>query len=417
MLSRLNSFSSKYVIENYFLLSGIDGFLCMVGLVSFAKLTMILIFLSLFLVLEQLVKCPKWIDWFIITFIFIFLFSSILKHYNTQLLYFGFRHQLLLTLFFIVGENSRLAGWGIFQKAKFPILIISFIGLILFITQPNWYMSWKLAMWADDMNNNRILEMARLSAFWTYPYWVSYGCALLYAYVVYKLYLKGQRAKPANVIILIFLLLIMLLSQQRAPIGFVLLVTLGYIFLSVIKRTKDMIYFRKHMFMLICLTFLSLLVIFQYVDSDTLISINRKIEVLLGSSNESFLSRRLSLFSDIKNHDNIFWGAGIGKYSHEAFRLGKQAITDQQYYSIYVETGILGCICYLIIIGSVIIKGIIHLKYYYFELSIVLFYLIAMTGANPLSSEPLHTIIFWLCCGRVYNKTCMRVNMNKNLIR
>lgn len=416
MLSKLNSFSTKYIIEFYFLLSGIDGFLCMIGLISLAKFTMLLNVFALFIVLEQFIKSPKWIDWFILFFILFILFVSSLENYNSELIYFGFRHQLLLTLFFIVGENPRLASWQIFRKAKNPILIISIIGLILFVTQPSWYISWKMTMWADDVSNSRILEMARLSAFWEYPYWISYGCALLYIFIIYRLYLKGSKAKVLDVVVLSFLLLIMLLAQQRAPILFILSITLSYLFVSIVRRTKDIAYFRKQLVLLVALIFIGIVILFSFLDADVLISINRKIEALSGSSNESFLSHRMSLFSDIKGQGNSFFGAGIGKYSHEAFRLGKQAITDQQYYAVYMETGIAGCIGYLIIIGSVIIRGLNNFKYYYFELSVVLFYLLAMFGANPLSSEPLHTIIFWLCCGRIYNKKCLRVNIDRNSI-
>ena len=102
-----------------------------------------------------------------------------------------------------------------------------------------------------------------------------------------------------------------------------------------------------------------------------------------------------------------FWGDGIGRYGHEAYYSGKMAITDQQYLKIMYETGYFGIICYSIFILLVVIRGIRNFKDNLFELGIIFFYLMAMTGANCLSVTGQHCIVFWFCCGRIFNKSCL----------
>lgn len=100
-------------------------------------------------------------------------------------------------------------------------------------------------------------------------------------------------------------------------------------------------------------------------------------------------------------------GDGIGRYGHEAYYSGKMAITDQQYLKIMYETGYFGIICYSIFILLVVIRGIRNFKDNLFELGIIFFYLMAMTGANCLSVTGQHCIVFWFCCGRIFNKSCL----------
>lgn len=108
--------------------------------------------------------------------------------------------------------------------------------------------------------------------------------------------------------------------------------------------------------------------------------------------------------SSFETTDVTFLGSGIGRYSHSIFLTGSTlAITDQQYLRILYETGYLGCLGYGFISLAIILRGLKNLKNNLFELSVIIFFLIAMMGANCLSQFDMHTAIFWLCCGRIYN--------------
>ena len=139
----------------------------------------------------------------------------------------------------------------------------------------------------------------------------------------------------------------------------------------------------------------------SFIDVDMLTRLLEKIEVLSDAS--VFLDERANIFSQFLTKDITLLGDGIGRYSAAAYRMGKDAITDQQYLLTVYETGYWGCFGYGVIILAVIIKGLKSFSVNYFELTIILFYLLAMSGANCLSSFGQHIAIFWMCCGRICN--------------
>lgn len=108
-----------------------------------------------------------------------------------------------------------------------PIIAVSLIGLYLYLAQPSWYIAWKLQSTTEFSSESRILEMTRLSAFWQYPYWVSYGCALLYHYKLYTMFTSN--VKKQDVLVIFFLFFIIVLTQQRAPLLFIVLSTVFFI--------------------------------------------------------------------------------------------------------------------------------------------------------------------------------------------
>ena len=140
--------------------------------------------------------------------------------------YYGLRYQILLTIFFFVGKSEWFADWKFFDKMQMPIIAVSLIGLYLYLAQPSWYIAWKLQSTTEFSSESRILEMTRLSAFWQYPYWVSYGCALLYHYKLYTMFTSN--VKKQDVLVIFFLFFIIVLTQQRAPLLFIVLSTVFF---------------------------------------------------------------------------------------------------------------------------------------------------------------------------------------------
>lgn len=119
---------------------------------------------------------------------------------------------------------------------------------------------------------------------------------------------------------------------------------------------------------------------------------------------QMFLKDRTNIFRDFRTKEISLLGDGIGRYSHGAYFLGKSAITDQQYMKMLYEIGILGCIGYGFIFLVTILKGLRNIKGNIFELLIIAFYLVAMTGANCLAVFEQHIAIFWICCGLVFSR-------------
>lgn len=415
--ARLDCFSNYYIeniLNNYFILLAINAFITMCGLLQLAKIDLIIFIGAIFTTFYILARKISLVDAFIILFTLTIAVVGVLKNYPYELWYNGVRYQLLSIIFFFIGESNKMYDWKLFDKAIVPILIVGLVGLILFITSPNWYVLYKMAAWEDQASDGRILEMTRLSAFWTYPYWVSYGSAIMLYYIVCKSYRIGAISK-FHMMALFVLFLVIVLTQQRAPLLFASLSILGMFIKSLFDKKNANRTFNKNLFffLLISLCALSFTFIFLLNEErvDFMIS---KLESLFASDGDaSFLESRVDIFSDFFRKKIPFWGDGIDMYSHKAYYMGKLAITDQQYLKILYETGYFGTICYSILFLSVIVRGLLNLKYCMFELGVVLFYIVAMSGANCLAASDQHCIIFWLCCGRIFNKKCYEYKKNE----
>lgn len=393
---------SVIIICNYFLLSAINGLFMMLGVTAIAKLDLLIMLAALVITLSYLNHRISKLDAFIIFFIGSIAFSGLIQNYNKELWYGGCRGQLYYTIFFFVGRYFENKPISVLSKGLLPFLIVCMIGLGLYILSPPWYLNFKLQIWSDSLSDNRILEMTRLSAFWVYPYWISYGCAIMYSYLIIKYFTQGYMGGKET-FLLMFIVLIAILTQQRAPLFIIALLTLIFIILGLFKkRKKGHISLRTSIFYFIVSAICMFAIFLTVIDTDMLIRLLEKIEILEDVS--TFLDNRAEIFDNFQTKTVSLFGDGIGRYSHAAYFLGKEAITDQQYLRIIYETGYWGCIGYTIIIIAVIKQGLKNFSYNYFEMVIIVFYLLAMTGANCLSVvEQQHTAIFWLCCGRVCN--------------
>ena len=402
----LESFVKKWsciIISNYFLLYSLNGFLGMVGLTSIAKLDLLIMLAATVITILYLYRQITALDAFIIFFIASIAFSGLLQNYDKDLWYAGCRGQLYYTVFFFVGRYSQYWNIKILKKGLYPFLIVCAIGLFLYITSPAWYMNYKLQLWenSDGISEARILEMTRLSVFWVYPYTISYGCAIIYTYIIIHTYIRGYM-KKGDTLYLLFLAFIAILTQQRAPLFIIAAITLIYIAIGFFKKKKNGHSSLKLSIIYFLIASICMFSIFvSFIDVDMLTRLLEKIEVLSDAS--VFLDERANIFSQFLTKDITLLGDGIGRYSAAAYRMGKDAITDQQYLLTVYETGYWGCFGYGVIILAVIIKGLKSFSVNYFELTIILFYLLAMSGANCLSSFGQHIAIFWMCCGRICN--------------
>lgn len=390
----------------------VDVLLVWCGLAEIAKFELIILLSAIIISFNKLRNQTTSMDLFIIFFSISIAISSLSNVYPQTFWFAGIRYQLFSIIFFFVGESSYLKDWSFFDKSTTPVLVVCFIGLILYIISPDWYVAYKLSGFTDN-EGGRFLEMTRLSAFWTYPYWVSYGSGIIYFYLLFKSYKKGKITTKIA-FSLIFLAIIMLLAQQRAPIAFVALITLALLVKSLFDGRKRS--FSAYVLLLLLVLVCCISIAFSFLDQDRLIFMLSKFESLMAGGNSSFLKDRTDIFSDFYSKQITFWGDGIGRYGHEAYFSGKMSITDQQYLKIMYETGYFGIICYSIFILSVIIRGVRNFKDNLFELGIIFFYLMAMTGANCLSITGQHCIVFWFCCGRIFNKSCLAYKRTSNCL-
>ena len=402
------NFIIKYILPYYFLFSALDITLGFFGFSFAAKFSMIYLFCCIILMLNKYKQWDQY-DIIILACLFLLGFVSYLKGINSVLLYSGIRYQLALTVFFFIGKyysSSRL----IIDDGKYVYFSMAIIGLLLYIWSPAWYIGIKSSLSTLDLSiQSNYNEIMRLSGFSCYPYWLSYGGLIFFCYYIIKLMRKNERSL-LNIIIISLLTIIIFLCGQRAPIITAILFLLFFV-LGLLYKGKFSLQMVISFLAIVALSYITFFSSGDYIKKEMLSFTIEKFEVFK-SGDLTFVANRTNMFVD--NINISLTGDGIGLYSHAALSLGKKAITDQQYLRILLETGILGSLFYASFFLIILYHGLRNLKNNLLEMSIIVFYLISMAGANSLSMEEYHTAIFWVCCGRVFNKKYLILNKIRN---
>jgi hypothetical protein len=305
-------------------------------------------------------------------------------------------------LFYLIGAHeSNLNSIPILERGMIPFITVCVIGLVLYITIPEWYLAIKIDRAPDnvDVTEGYLSEVTRLSAFWDFPYWISYGCAIFYTYFITKKYYDLGLNKK-HVILLLFLLLIAVLSQQRASVGYIILVTLYYILQSLFRK-RIKINDISWISMFVSVLIISVILFLSLVDESVLEILFSKFSML--SDTKEFVSDRADIFETFYKKPITIFGDGLGAYNHTAMNFNRPAITDHQYLKILYENGLYGCLGFLLIFLSVIKRAVTRFECFRTELGIIFFFLISMLGADCMFVSQEHSPILWYCCGRVLN--------------
>ena len=391
-----NNIIHNWIIPGYFIFAVLDlvaGFLGYDVLQKFSLFYLIICTYYVFIIKDK--HCVT-IDFLIILLFIEVVLGILVNNIEHELVWSGIRYQMLLMIFFFIGKyylfNNRFMEIG-----KYIILGNALLGLYLFISAPSWYISWKSENVSFDITQGDLYyEMTRLSSISTYPYWVSYSSCILYLYFLESAFMFRKSASKREYIILTFLLIIMILCQQRAPIMFSVMSTILILFSR--KQGHQTASCIQIIFILILMSF-AIVTMFNYIDEDQKSFILEKLNSII--EGDDLVANRTKNF--MLNNEITVLGEGIGKYSHTAIGLNKKSIADQQYLRIIYETGIAGCLLYFMVFVNIILRGLKYKKECTFDLLVILFYLFSMFGANSLSMEGYHTAVFWFCCGRLFN--------------
>lgn len=390
-----------YILENYFLLTALFGFLEMLSIHYFEYnyiIQLSLLFVGVSLIIGE--KHNKIDEILILTIFIIVLSGYFLCPYN--ILYkVGVTGEMIPMFAYFIGKSEFCNNDKIFEKGVCVIAIVSIIGLWLYITQPAWYLNFRLSR-IDNITDHAYLEMTRLSAFWEYPYWVSYGVAILYCFVLGQTLIEHKLSKKIGYSLLFFFAIISLLTQQRASIGIIVLATIVYNIYNRKINNKSYAGIIKVCIIISFVLILLYLIISHFLDETRIDFIFSKFIEL--NERDNFIEDRAGIFDNMHDVPISFWGDGLGLYSHSADSMGlKHYITDQGYMKMIYETGIIGSVLRIIIIATCFLKGLRDKRIYYFEITVIIMIMVSLFGANSLSSMQMHNIIFWICCGRINN--------------
>ena len=394
-----------YIIENYFLLTALFGFLEMLSIHYFEYnyiIQLSLLFLGISSIIGE--KHNK-IDVILILTIFIIVLSGYFLCPYKLLYKVGVIGEIISMFAYFIGKSKFCNNEKIFEKGVCVIAVVSIIGLWLYITQPAWYLNFRLSG-IDNITDHAYLEMTRLSAFWEYPYWVSYGVAILYCFVLGQTLIEHKLSKKIGYPLLFFFAIISLLTQQRASIGIIVLATIVYSIYYRKINNKSYAGIIKVGLIISFALLLLYLIISHYLDETRLDFIFSKFTEV--NERDNFIEDRANIFDNMHDVPISILGDGLGLYSHTAFGMGlTHYITDQGYLKMIYETGIIGFVLRIIIIAICLFKGLKDKRIYYFEITVIVMIVVSLFGANSLSSMEMHNVIFWICCGRINNKVLL----------
>lgn len=343
-------------------------------------------------------------DYLMIFTILLISFLGYVKNPYKDLYKLGLLWEILPMLAFFIGKDkNNKNGDLVLKNGIVAVMITGAIGLALYILQPGWYLNYKLSV-LTDVTDFMWLEMTRLSAFWQYPYWMSYGVALIYIFILGKFVIDGQYKNKVMIFTLFFLFLISILTQQRASIGGILMATIVYVIIYKGLSKKQILSVLLYSFIIIIILYATFYLLSSFLDLSRLDFILSKYEVFENSKN-NFLSDRAEIFDNMKDIPKTMFGDGLGLYSHGADSKGlKHYITDQGYMKMLYETGYLGLVLRMYLILCCLLKAIHNFRNCHVECLVIIVFLVSLFGANSLSALQMHNIVFWFCCGHIWKK-------------
>lgn len=327
------------------------------------------------------------------------------------------RNEILPFLFLYVGMNKKMSYKKFNQWFLYSSAFTLIVGLYLYFSMPTWYIDWKLAVlnesWLANgtervINEEYVNSRVSFAAFWATSYQVS-TFALITLIFLLNYFLKGFKSKILTIFLFISIISI-ILAQERVSIVYALFLILFCFFYDL---NHFGIFYKKVVFVIITVIFIVLLL---DIANSRLLTVFSAVNERINSIDFLQMIYERYDLNGFKNWYNYFFGTGLGSGGHDAYNLGyKPSSTDSTYLKILIEKGIVGLIYFMILLWICIIKAIKNFKNYLFEILIIGFFTFGFLGANFISM-PQYIIFFWLCLGRIWNKTYFEEQKLKNNI-
>lgn len=310
-------------------------------------------------------------------------------------------------LFYYFGNNKTTDYDRYYKIFGISCLLCLGIGLILYITTPNFYVSYlndaRHSKWFDDsvfVDETNLMAYTRFSAFWATPYAVSY---LGIPSLCFALLLSSKEKK--NLWIWILLLVVSFIScilcLQRIAMAFALIIILLVPISGLIqsKRSLRIIIFVLAFGLLAAPYLLELFDERLYIIREQIIG---RLEVF--SFSQAMSEGRSSQYYQVfEEWNNPLLGLGLGSASGAALSYGFRGVTDGEYIRLLVESGVIGFGVFIVIAVKTVFTGIKYKRQVWAELFIVIYFLAASIGSNALSIMHLFAPMFWFCIGRIWN--------------
>jgi len=384
----------NWILCNYFLLLIIAQIGRITGIDT--KLEIFILIASIIILLYHIKEIKfSSINTYFIFLIFYITCTALINSYRWELKYYSFRYFIWGMLFFFIGQLKIYAHNEFFKSQKYTLFILYITSIYLYFFPPIWYQNWKNTAFSladqftiDITNYNN--DFSRLSGFWTYPYFVSYSAFIYLVYLLLKC--KRGEGDRKTIVFITTAFIAAFFSMMRVVI---VCLVLYYLYLLLFYKHKTNSKWKILNISIITIgilgSFYSIYLFNNYISERVY-------------NNNNLIVDRFAMFSNLFKYINIF-GLGIGRFSNEAKLYGYPSIMDAEWLKLLCEIGILGvlflCAFFLIILK----KAFKHTRNNIIEISIILFFIITMAGANSLELPIVkHSVFLWFCAGQITNK-------------
>lgn len=310
---------------------------------------------------------------------------------------------------YYIGRNIDInVTYKVFHKALLPGLICAVLGFILYVYEPGWYLA--------NIDNMTSLEYFRLRSVFSSPYVLSYLAFFLLSYLIaldFKMlpaHYSGQMPLKVRFSSYVLLSSTLLFCMMRAPIAGVLIsLFIALLHTVFVRRKFSMLIYTVVSMAVLCVIVWNIMQ--RYMDMESIMFLLEKFEVATDSSGD-FYEKRATLF--VAN--DTLCGDGAGRHAIYAEQYNMDSIRDTCYQRLLQEVGYVGLALHLFLFGCIVVKCLRHYKYLGFELSVMIFLLISMIGADPLATPDKHCFFYWLIIGRVSSFKPTEKNEENNII-
>lgn len=306
---------------------------------------------------------------------------------------------IIPAMFYFIG-NSRLLvkDCRYYNRTLIALAFCFILGYYFYLVRPDWYLAWKKEALEKTLGvfAGYFLETLRFSSFFGASYFTGFMSLVAMCISLSYLYRKGYKT---HYFIMYFLSTgVVVLAQQRISIAMAVLVLLTYFIYSVIKGKKMFIKLIGWQFVFM------IIIVFFVIDVDVLERIYEVLVERLSRGADSALEERtFTWYQLLEKQSNFVTGHGFGTAGHAAYYLGYTAVTDGEFFKMLYETGLIGLLLFFSLVLMTLYRGVKYFQYFSIELPIILFFFIAMVGANPFTLGKMISI-FWFAVGRVWNK-------------
>lgn len=303
-----------------------------------------------------------------------------------------FRHimgPISYMMVYYVGRNLSVEkSYKVFKTSLLPALIVSIIGIYCFFFPPAWY----YGITEDGALSS--LEALRLHSIFSSPYQLAYLDCFLLGYIFFRIFQYNEPLKKYTFHIIVFVITLAF-CMMRAPMLGVVLYFMFALLHSCISKGN----FKKLIYAIIGVVLLAgiLSIVLKHTSAAYVDFLMDKFEIV-SDKNSTFVEDRYKLMEA----DESLFGDGAGRHNLWADDyIEDTSMRDGEYQKLMQEVGYFGQYIYVILIMLVILKCLKNYKFLLFEMSTMIFLLIAMIGAAPLSTIDKSCFIFWLIMGRV----------------